>query len=173
MASEHPSRGAAAALKRLTASADWLLCRVCVALFMAILVTMVLQIFFRYVLSTPLTWTEELARYLYIWACWCGAPVAMRRGNHVVITVLSERLPRRMVQMVGLVTQLIALFFFIVLAYQGLLLTLRAHSVMAITVPIPWSAIYIAAPISAVLMILETAEAIGKIFAQPVRETQS
>jgi TRAP-type transport system small permease protein len=140
---------------------------------MAILVTMVLQIFFRYVLSTPLTWTEELARYLYVWACWCGAPVAMRRGNHVVITVLSDRLPRRVAQMIGLVTQLIALFFFVVLAYQGLLLTIRAHTVMAITVPIPWSAIYIAAPISAILMILETAEAVRKTFAPPVEETPS
>ena len=167
------STGAAAALKRLTASADWLLCRVCVVLFMAIFLTMVLQIFFRYVLSAPLTWTEELARYLYIWACWLGAPVAMRRGTHVVIGVLADRFPRRMAQVATAITQSIALFFLGVLAYQGLLLAIRAHTVIAITLPIPWSAIYVAAPISAVLMMLEILESIRKTFMKPEEELPS
>jgi TRAP-type C4-dicarboxylate transport system permease small subunit len=164
---------AAAALSRLTASVDWVLCRVCIALFMAILVTMVLQIFFRYVLSAPLTWTEELARYLYIWACWFGAPVAMRRGNHVVITVLVERFPRRLGQGLALITQIVALFFLLELAYQGMLLALRSHTVRAITLPIPWSMIYLAAPISATAMILETAEGIRGLFMPPARGSQT
>ena len=165
-----PKQGVAAALKRLTASADWIACKVCIALFMSILVTMVLQIFFRYIFNAPLTWTEELARYLYIWACWCGAPVAMRRGNHVVITVLFERLPRRVVQVIALTTQAIALFFLLQLAFQGTLLTVRSHTVEAITLPIPWSMIYVAAPISAVLMILVTTEAVSKTLTRPEKE---
>jgi TRAP-type C4-dicarboxylate transport system permease small subunit len=173
MTPAHSSKGAVGALKRLTASADWVLCKVCIALFVAILVTMVLQIFFRYVFSAPLTWTEELARYLYIWACWLGAPVAMRRGNHVVITVLSERLPRRVAQVAALTTQAIALFFLFELAYQGTLLTIRSHTVNAITLPIPWSMIYIAAPLSAILMILETAEAVGRTVGWLEGEAQS
>jgi TRAP-type C4-dicarboxylate transport system permease small subunit len=173
MTPTRPKQGVAAALKRLTASSDWIACKVCIALFMAILVTMVLQIFFRYVFSTPLTWTEELARYLYIWACWLGAPVAMRRGNHVVITVLSERLPRRLAQVATLATQAIALFFLLELAYQGTQLTIRSHTVIAITLPIPWSMIYVAAPLSALLMILETAEAVGRTVGWVKGEVQS
>jgi TRAP-type C4-dicarboxylate transport system permease small subunit len=173
MTPTRPKQGAAAALKRLTASADWLLCRVCIVLFMVILVTMMLQIFFRYVLSAPLTWTEELARYLYIWACWLGAPVAMRRGNHVVITVLSERLPRRLAQVVTLTTQTIALFFLLELVYQGTQLAIRSHTVIAITLPIPWSMIYVAAPVSALLMILETVEAVGRTVGWVEGEAQS
>lgn len=167
------SKGAVGALKRLTASADWLLCRICIALFMAILVTMVLQIFFRYVFSAPLTWTEELARYLYIWACWCGAPVAMRRGNHVVITVLTERLPRQIARVITLATHVVALFFLFELAFQGTILAIRSHTVRAITLPIPWSMIYVAAPISALLMILETAEAVGRTIGWVKEEVQS
>ncbi|MGQ9646918.1 MAG: TRAP transporter small permease [Thermodesulfobacteriota bacterium] len=173
MAPAHSSQRAVGILKRLTASADWLLCRVCITLFMAILCIMVLQISFRYIFSAPLTWTEELARYLYIWACWLGAPVAMRRGNHVVINVLSERFPRRLAQVASLSTQAIALFFLLELAYQGTLLTIRSHTVNAITLPIPWSMIYVAAPLSAMLMILETAETIGRTVGWVEREVQS
>ena len=173
MAPAHSSQGAVGALQQLTASADWVSCRVCIILFMAILVTMVLQIFFRYIFSAPLTWTEELARYLYIWACWLGAPVAMRRGNHVVINVLSERFPRRFAQVASLSTQAIALFFLLELAYQGTRLTIRSHTVNAITLPIPWSMIYVAAPLSALLMILETAEAVGRTMGWVEREVRS
>jgi TRAP-type C4-dicarboxylate transport system permease small subunit len=154
------NRGAAVALlARLTAALDRIVCWACVALFVAIFITMVLQIAFRYLLATPLTWTEELARYLYIWACWLGAPVALRRGNHILITVVSDRLPHRLGRLVALGTQAAALVFLAQLTIQGTILTVRSHTVDAITLPIPWSAIYIAAPISAVLMVLETVRA--------------
>ncbi len=154
-----PRRGAGAALERLTAALDQVACQACVGLFAAILVTMILQVAFRYLLNAPLVWTEELARYLYIWACFLGAPIALRRGNHIAITLAVERLPPRGVRLVALATQAAAIFFLLHLAIQGTRLALRSHSLMAITVPIPWSVIYLAAPVSAVLMILETIQA--------------
>jgi TRAP-type C4-dicarboxylate transport system permease small subunit len=154
------SRGAAVPfLAGLTAALDRVVCWTCIALFVAILVVMVLQVAFRYVLNAPLIWTEELARYLYIWACWLGAPVALRRGNHIVIVFVSDRLPGCLARAMALVTQAAALVFLMQLTIQGSILTVKSHSVDAITLPIPWSAIYIAAPISATLMILETMRA--------------
>lgn len=141
--------GLAAALDRAT-------CTACVGLFAAILVIMVLQIGFRYVLNSPLTWTEELARILYIWACYLGAPVALRRGNHVTIVFVLERLPQSLGRPIGVGIQAVSLVFFLALAVLGADLTLRSHSVNAITLPIPWSAIYAAAPLSAVLMIVQS-----------------
>jgi len=161
-----------APLARLTALLDRWACHACVLLFMAILVTMVLQVTFRYLLAAPLTWTEELARYLYIWACWLGAPVALRRGNHIVITVVSERLPPRLSRIVGLGTQTMALFFLVQLAIQGAILAVRSHTVEAITLPIPWSMIYVAAPISAVLMLMETIEAAWRTLGHRTQEAR-
>jgi TRAP-type C4-dicarboxylate transport system permease small subunit len=146
-------------LARLTARLDRLVCWTCVVLFVAILLVMVLQVAFRYVLNAPLTWTEELARYLYIWACWLGAPVALRRGNHIAIAFVSDRVPRAVGRIIALVTQAAALVFLAQLTIQGGILMVKSHSVEAITLPIPWSVIYAAAPLSAVLMILETARA--------------
>jgi TRAP-type C4-dicarboxylate transport system permease small subunit len=143
----------------LTARLDRLACWTCVVLFVAILLVMMLQVAFRYVLNAPLTWTEELARYLYIWACWLGAPVALRRGNHIAIAFVGDRIPRGVGRIIALVTQAGALVFLAQLTVQGSILMVKSHSVEAITLPIPWSAIYVAAPISAVLMILETVRA--------------
>jgi TRAP-type C4-dicarboxylate transport system permease small subunit len=140
---------------------------------MAILVTMVFQVTSRYVLNAPLVWTEELARILYIWACYLGAPVALRRGNHVTIVFVSERLPRPLGRVVALGTQAIALVFFLQLAIQGAILVSRSHTVEAITLPIPWSVIYGVAPVSAVLMILETVEAAWRTLQGSPQEVQA
>jgi TRAP-type C4-dicarboxylate transport system permease small subunit len=140
---------------------------------MAILVTMVLQVTFRYALNTPLVWTEELARILYIWACYLGAPVALRRGNHVTIVFVLERLPRPLGGVVVLATQAIALVFFLQLAIQGAILASRSHTVEAITLPIPWSVIYAVAPVSALLMTLQTLEAAWRMVRGSVAEVRA
>lgn len=141
--------GLAAALDRGT-------CFACVTLFVAILVVMILQVAFRYVLNSPLTWTEELARILFIWACYLGAPVATRRGNHVTILFVLDRVPKRLARLVGWGIQAVSLAFFLQLAILGAVLAVKSHSIEAITLPIPWSLIYLAVPVSGVLMILQT-----------------
>lgn len=155
-----PGKPAAAALSRLAAGLDRLACVVCITLFAAILVTMILQVTFRYALGSPLVWTEELARYLFIWACYLGAPVALRRGNHIRILFLFDRLPRPLGVPLALGCEALAVVFFLVLGYQGAVLAVRSHTVEAITLPIPWSLIYAAVPLSALLMILTTLEAV-------------
>jgi TRAP-type C4-dicarboxylate transport system permease small subunit len=122
---------------------------------------MVCQIASRYLLNAPLTWTEELARYLYIWACYLGAAVALRRGTHVSVALFAERLPPALARGLGLATRSLALVFFAALGIQGARLAARSHSVAAITLPIPWSLIYLVVPVAAVVMALETAEAMA------------
>ncbi len=174
LAEPQEARGASVPpLSALTAALDRWTCWACIALFMGILVTMVFQVTFRYALNAPLVWTEELARILYIWACYLGAPVALRRGNHVTIVFVSERLPRPLGRVVALGTQAVALVFFLQLAIQGAILASRSHTVEAITLPIPWSVIYLVAPVSATLMILETVEAAWRTIRGSVREARA
>jgi TRAP-type C4-dicarboxylate transport system permease small subunit len=149
-------------LTRLNAALHRATCVTSVALLAAIFVIMVLQIVFRYVLNTPLVWTEEAARYLYIWACYLGAAVALRRGNHIAITLAVERLPPRLGGAVALGTQALALLFLGALAALGVQLMARTHTIEAITLPIPWSVIYAAAPVGATLMFLQTLETMGR-----------
>ncbi|MBR3371635.1 MAG: TRAP transporter small permease [Rhodobacteraceae bacterium] len=49
--------------------------------------------FFRYVLNDPITWSEELARYLMIWIGLVGASVTLRHGEHIRITAIRKLLP--------------------------------------------------------------------------------
>jgi TRAP-type C4-dicarboxylate transport system permease small subunit len=64
-----------------------------VAFLLTMFVSVLIQIFFRYVLKTPLTWTEEASRYSFIWTVLLGAAFAVRRREHVVMDVLFKKFP--------------------------------------------------------------------------------
>ena len=65
-----------------------------VGLFFAMTVTVLIQVFFRFVLQSPLRWTEELARYLMIWLVLLASSIAMRNRAHLQVDVLTSALPR-------------------------------------------------------------------------------
>ncbi len=159
-------------LAGLTATLDRYVCWVSIALLAGIFVTMVLQITFRYVLGSPLVWSEELSRYLYIWVCYLGAPIALRRGNHIAITLFVDRLPAKLARGISVFWHIVAFLFLVELAIQGAILTARSHTLIAITIPVPWSLIYLAVPISAALMMLQTADAVWIPRVVPVKEVQ-
>ena len=57
--------------------------------FMAMMIIMFVQVFARYVLHTPLAWTEEVMRFSFILASFFGGAVATHEHKHVVINFLS------------------------------------------------------------------------------------
>lgn len=57
-------------------------------------VVILLQVFFRYVLNNALPWPEEASRFLMLWSTALMAPTAFRRGGFVAIGMVIRLLPR-------------------------------------------------------------------------------
>lgn len=72
----------------------------CVAL---MLVFILAQVFFRYVLGNALPWPEEASRFLMLWMTGLMAPTALRRGGFVSIEMLVRLLPTRPAALLSLV----------------------------------------------------------------------
>ncbi len=66
----------------------------CVAMGFMVLAVL-LQIFYRYVLNNALPWPEEAARALMIWMMALVAPSAYRHAGFVSIDMFPDMLPRR------------------------------------------------------------------------------
>ncbi|MFN7224960.1 MAG: TRAP transporter small permease [Paracoccaceae bacterium] len=64
---------------------------VCMA---AMVVIILAQVFYRYVLGSALAWPEEAARFLMLWAAGLMVATAFRRGGFVSIDILVRLLPR-------------------------------------------------------------------------------
>ena len=66
--------------------------------FFLVIVSMLLtgtQVFFRYVLNSPLAWTEELARIALIWLVFWGSAIAFRKNEHLTLTLFTQALGKK------------------------------------------------------------------------------
>jgi len=64
-----------------------------IALLIAIVVDVSLQVVFRYVLSHPLSWSSELATYLFEWLTVLGMAIAQRERAHLAVQFFADRSP--------------------------------------------------------------------------------
>ena len=61
---------------------------------MAIMTILVfIQVVMRYVFSNSLSWSEELARFIFLWVSWIGASYAVKEGD--IIEVMFGQKPVR------------------------------------------------------------------------------
>jgi TRAP-type C4-dicarboxylate transport system permease small subunit len=49
------------------------------------------QVVMRYVFSNSLSWSEELARYMYVWQTWVASSYAVKKGRHLRVTSLVDK----------------------------------------------------------------------------------
>ena len=66
-----------------------------VAMVAVMTVVVFLQVLYRYVLAEPLHWSEELARYLFVWLSILGATLALQKGGHFGLDIFYRALPNR------------------------------------------------------------------------------
>ena len=86
-----------------------------------IVVFVLLQVFFRYVLNQALLWPEELSRWLLVWTGYLGAGIAFKKHEHVALTFIISRLPAKINQGIIFIGRLLVLVFFMFFTYFGLI----------------------------------------------------
>ncbi|QUS35675.1 TRAP transporter small permease [Falsirhodobacter algicola] len=91
---------AVAALNALLLSAGRILGAACMGI---MVIVILVQVFFRYVLGSALAWPDETSRFLMLWLTGIMAPTAFRRGGFVAIGMVQSLMPRLMGQIVTLV----------------------------------------------------------------------
>jgi len=124
----------------------------------AVLVIDVLwQVFTRFIMGDPSSWTEELATFLLIWVALLGSAVALGRGAHLGIDYFVGKLDRKMRLRTELfVFAVVALFSFLVMVVGGIGLVARTLELNQISVALklPMGYVYLAVPISGAFLVL-------------------
>jgi TRAP-type C4-dicarboxylate transport system permease small subunit len=93
----------------MTAAANWLRSRaenVAVGLLTAMFVSFILQIFYRYVVNEPLTWTLEACLLTWLWLVFWGAAFLLRDGDHVRFDILYASVGSPMRRLFALISAL-------------------------------------------------------------------
>lgn len=159
--------GLVAGLGVLNAAIDTVaatLVRVAVA---AMLVVVVAQVVFRYGLDASLVWAEEAARYLLVLTTFLGASVAMRRGAHMTVQVVVERLPAGGRRLVEALAQVAGCLVYAVLVRSGLALAGANFDQASPALGLPLGLVYLLIPLAGVLLGLQALERLAALAAGP------
>jgi TRAP-type C4-dicarboxylate transport system permease small subunit len=128
----------------------WLL----IGLMVGMTVFVSLQILFRYVFNVPLGWSEEAARFAFVWVAFFGASALLRARQHINVSVFTDRFPvwlRDACILAANLCGLVCVFFFLV---GGIELTRNEWRQLAPALEIPMGWVYLAIPLAAGLMAL-------------------
>lgn len=123
-----------------------------IAAFSGIFLCVIAQVVLRYIFNNPLTWSEELARYLFIWCAFLGWLVASRRHSHLAMTFVVDRLPGSVQTVIGVLIQAATLWFAWLLGSRGLQLVRNNWDVENVAVPFNLGVVYLIEPIAAVVI---------------------
>lgn len=66
---------------------------IAVTLMALIIITVTLQILAREVIYFNVSWTQEVAKFSFIWMSLIGAALGVRNSSHVSIDILINKLP--------------------------------------------------------------------------------
>ena len=84
------------------------------AILVAIVLITFIQVLFRYIFHLSLAWSEELAKYLFLWLAALSAAYAFKTGSHFALRFLVDRMGKKLRGFVqNLVVVLVSLFLVI------------------------------------------------------------
>lgn len=92
----------------------------CHAFLVVITAVTVLQVFLRFALNSPTSWSEEIALLCLIWFGLLAVAVGIRRHEHVAITFLRDLLPGPAALVLDYVAQALVVVFMFVVMFHGL-----------------------------------------------------
>ncbi len=122
------------------------------------LVVTVLVIFAQVVARSPLinsslTWSEELARYIFIWQIWLGMSIGLKDNKHIHVELLYQFVKGRPAKVLKIIVTLLCITMCAALVYYGWQYTYNSynrHSLSA-AMRMPLWIVYLALPFSSLV----------------------
>ncbi len=124
----------------------------CSLLVVIMLCCSALQVFSRYVMGSSFTWTEETARYCFIWLDLLGASVLVYRGGHAVVDLFSSKLHDLTKKVYQTVVYASMFYVGVIFARYGLALSARTFGQTSPSLKLSMGVVYGVIPLCGVLV---------------------
>lgn len=120
----------------------------------------VIQVFNRYVLQSSLDWSEELARYLFIWSVYVGCSYATQMDRHLEVTIIRTIFNGKFAKPVTILSSLLTFVFCAFATVLGIKFVIflagTGQKTPALEVSAYW--VYLCMPVGLGFMALRTLE---------------
>ncbi len=118
----------------------------CCILMFVLSMLLIVQVFFRYCLGQSLTWSEELARYIFVWLVYLGVPYGCLLMRHIKIDAGLMLFPKFMRKHVVLIGEISFFLLAIAVAYYSAAFDYKQYKIGLVSpaLKIPMWVIYLA-----------------------------
>jgi TRAP-type C4-dicarboxylate transport system permease small subunit len=141
-------------LKAVNRVLDRVLSVACIILFAVLVVVVVWQVFSRQVLSDPSTWSEEAARYIFVWLGLFGSALVFSERGHIAVDFLVRKFPKPLMRAALIFVQLtIIALAAVVFVYGGWKYVQQSSGQQLSALPFSVGQMYTVMPITGVLII--------------------
>ncbi|MFC0471319.1 TRAP transporter small permease [Halalkalibacter kiskunsagensis] len=151
---------------------DVLLDKVVKVLGITLVLVILLQIGGRYLLTLPFSWTEELARFLFIWFAFLGSVITLRSKMHLGIEFFYQKLKPKSKRSVDIFIQLVILFFGVLIAKYGFQLVELGEISKSPVLRWPMSYFYLSIPITGILFAIYSFYSLLTLFKTPAESSK-
>jgi TRAP-type C4-dicarboxylate transport system permease small subunit len=122
--------------------------RLALVAFVAMLLLVIAQVFFRYVAQLSVPWTEEAARWFYAYQIFLGCIIAARDKLHLQVTFVLDRFPPRLQAAVQCGIAVSGLIFLAGIIWGGAVMVWATSTVEAGSFALSMSYLYLSIPVS-------------------------
>jgi TRAP-type C4-dicarboxylate transport system permease small subunit len=120
-----------------------------------LVVVVVASVIFRYVLSAPLSWSEEVSRYVMIWMGFLGASLALREGLHANVDFVVAHSPAWIATWLNRVARAGTATFILIVMVYGFYLVANLWDQWSPVLEIRMTWPYMAIPVGSLLMLVQ------------------
>ncbi len=136
---------------------------ICLSFMVVFVICTLLQVISRFLLKNiTLSWTEELARYTFVWFVFMGIPWGFRIASHLTIDVLTHKLGPKTKRIDSILTHIIVLVMCVPMLTNSIK-AVQAQQLMGqrlATLPVPMSLVYACMPVALIFSMLRCVQQI-------------
>lgn len=146
--------------------------RILVASLVFTVVLIFIQVVMRYVFNNSLSWSEELARYIFIWQIWLGTGVGIRLKEQIRVEIILKKLNPVGAKTLNFIALTILLLFCVFLTINGyeLVMKIAGRGALSTALKIPLSYVYLSLPFSSFITSVYLVDQLTEIIRPTVRK---
>jgi TRAP-type C4-dicarboxylate transport system permease small subunit len=131
-------------------------------IFSALIVSIFLEVFMRYVLNNPSPELFELSIYCFVWVIYLGGALATRYNQHVRFDLIYRALPEKVRRVMEIAFDLLTNGVLLVLFYPAVRYTIQMYPIKASALRVPWTFLLLVFPIFLALVLIHNFTTIVK-----------
>lgn len=142
-------------------------------LFSCLIIVVFYSVLSRFVLRKGISWSEELARFLFIWVTFLGAVLVNNTYGHMNLDFLVTHLKQRQSIIVKVFATSIVLILTVILLFGSIVVVYENWTWKSSALEVPYGYIYAVLPFCLVIMALQSVLRITKLlkgFFKTIRE---